>query len=302
MLATVAGELTLERLRDDVLRDSEIAILTCYFGVESLHHPYFGPAVATAVNRWLEHEWLDREPRLLANAVLTPQHVPAAVDEVARIGQDDRFVGVLLPARSPEMYGKQRYWPILDALAENDLALTLNVGGVGGVAPTPVGWLGSFFEDHVSATLAFQAQLMSLVFSGIFERQPNLTVVACESGWTWLPALMWRMDQEWRAVWREVPWLQGPPSTYVRRHVRLTTQPTDAPADVGDLVDVYEQLGSDELLMYASDYPHQQGSGVDELLTRLTSEQVSAITRTNAWRGYRLDGRSPIAVDAAQGL
>jgi predicted TIM-barrel fold metal-dependent hydrolase len=301
MLATVGSELTLDRLREVVLADARVAILNCYYAVESFSHPYLGPALATAVNRWIADAWLEPEPRLLANAVVTPQHVDSAVKEVERIAQDERFVGVMLPARSPEGYGNRRYWPLLDALDEHDLVLTINVGGVCGAPPSPVGWPATFFEDHSIATLAFQAQIMSLVFSGIFERRPGLTVVLNETGWTWLPPLMWRMDQEWKSARREVPWLQAPPSAYVRKHVKVTTEPTDAPPDARQLEEVYEQLGTDEMLLYASDFPHTQHAGADDLLARLPADAVRAIEHDNAWRCFGLDGRAVAGSPVTQG-
>jgi predicted TIM-barrel fold metal-dependent hydrolase len=298
MLATVGEDLTLDGVREAVLTQARAAILTCYYAVESFTHPYLGPAIARAVNRWVAREWLDREPRLLAQATITPQHLDEALEEIDRIGADDRFVGVLLPSRSPDAYGKRRYWPILEALAERRLTLTINVGGAAGTPNTPVNWLGSFFGDHAAATLPFQAQVMSLTFSGVFKRYPDLTVVLAESGWTWLPPVMWRMDQEWKAARREVPWLEEPPSSYVRRHFRLTTQPTDAPADLSQLDDVYDQLGSDQMLLYASDHPHQQGTGQAALLDRLTPNQRRAVEHDNAFACFDL-GRRGIGLEAA---
>jgi predicted TIM-barrel fold metal-dependent hydrolase len=289
MLATNGKEITIDRVRSDVLTKARVAILNCFYSVEGFTHPYLGPAVATAVNNWLADRWLSEDDRLLANAVLTPQHMEAAVEEIYRIAGDKRFVGVLVPSRSPVGYGNHRYWPMLDALAEQGLALTLNIGGAPGSPPTPINWPATFFEDHTLTTLAFQAQIMSLVFSGIFDRQPALRVAVMESGWTWLPPLMWRMDQEWKAFRREVPWLQGPPSSYVRRHFRFATQPTDTPPDAAQLGQVYEQLGSDEMLMYASDYPHQQGSDIDALFDRLDADQVRRLNFRNALDCFPLD-------------
>ena len=86
---------------------------------------------------------------------------------------------------------------------------------------------------------------MSLVMSGIFQRCPDLKIVIAESGLTWVPSLMWRMDQEWKACRREVPWVQEPPSAYVRRHFRFTTAPNasgnvDAIADFAPSHDMIE--------------------------------------------------------------
>jgi predicted TIM-barrel fold metal-dependent hydrolase len=106
--------------------------------------------------------------------------------------------------------------------------------------------------------------------SGVFEQLPELRVVLLESGWTWLPSLLWRMDREWKGLRREVPWMTELPSAYVREHFRLTTNPTDAPADGAYVREMVEQLGSDGMLMFGSDYPHRYPAA-DDLLRRIAA-------------------------------
>lgn len=102
----------------------------------------------------------------------------------------------------------------------------------------------------------FQSQVISLIVEGVFDKFPELRVALIESGVTWLPSLMWRLDKEWKGLRREVPWVKRLPSQYIRDHIRLTTQPLDAPPDLQHVQQIIEQLGSDELLMFATDYPH----------------------------------------------
>jgi predicted TIM-barrel fold metal-dependent hydrolase len=78
---------------------------------------------------------------------------------------------------------------------------------------------------------AFQAQVVSMVVEGLFERFPALRVVLVEGGFGWLPSLMWRMDKHWARLRGEVPHLTRPPSEYVREHLWVTTQPIEEPPD-----------------------------------------------------------------------
>jgi len=291
MLATEGSELTLDRLRERVLADAKGALLHCYYGLESFTHPERGPAMATAVNRWLQEEWLDREPRLLAYATVTPQNAPAAVAEIERIASDRRFVGVLVPGRAPAPYGSQRYWPIWEAAAAHDLVVGIGFGGATGTPPTPVNWLGSFWEEYVAGSLTYQGHVASLAVCGLLDRHPNLRFVMHESGWTWLPALCWRLDQEWRGAHREVPWLDGPPSSYVRRAIRFTSQPIDAPPEARFLRHIIDQLGIDRMLMYASDYPHRYGEESRLLFEVLTDAEAERVRWENAVECYGLDAR-----------
>jgi predicted TIM-barrel fold metal-dependent hydrolase len=291
-LAPEGGPVTLEGLQRDVLDHVSLAILHCYYGLESVLHPYLARDLATAVNQWLQHEWLDRDERLRASAVITPHLTEFALEEVERVAADPRFVQLLVPARAWDPYGNQRYWPIWEAAADRGLTVGITFGGATGTPPTPSGWPGSYFEEYALATQVFQAQLTSLIVSGVFARFPDLRIVMLESGWTWLPASLWRMDAEWRAVRRETPWVSEPPSAYVRRHVRFTTHPADVPPDPRQLEQVLEQLGSDELLLYGSDYPRRYPE-TDALLEGLPPDLARRVAHENAAAWYPLGERLP---------
>ena len=50
------------------------------------------------------------------------------------------------------------------------------------------------------------------------------------------------------------------PAEIVREHVRLTAQPFDAP-DAEAVMRIVEMIDSDEMLLFATDYPHWQFEG-----------------------------------------
>jgi predicted TIM-barrel fold metal-dependent hydrolase len=290
MLAPPDRPGTLDGLRAHTLDGVAKAVVHTYYGLETQTHPYLARALAAAVNRWVQTEWLDAEPKLLASVAIPPQDTEGAVAEIRRAAGDPRFVSVLLPARSWEPYGAQRYWPIWEAATEAGMALTIAYGGTSGAPPTPNGWVYSLFEEYAGSHQVFAAQVTSLVASGIFKRLPALRVIVTDSGWTWLPGLIWRMDAEWKAARREVPWLDAPPSEWVRRHIRLTTQPIDAEAAPAALRAALEQLGSDELLLFGSDYPRRHALDVDSLLALLEPEQAERLLWRNAQETLGLDG------------
>ena len=135
----------------------------------------------------------------------------------------------------------------------------------------------------------FASQLTSMVSEGVFDQFPTLRVTLLEAGFTWLPAHMWRFDKEWRNLRRLVPWVKRPPSAYIREHVRLSVQPLDAPPDAKTLLQVIDQLGSEDMLLYASDYPHQHAADAESaLLGRLPDRLARKIRSDNARAWYRL--------------
>src|SRR5262249_4112463 len=185
-------------------------------------------------------------------------------------------------------YGKGEFDPLLEAICENELVLGIHFGGFTGNATTSVGWPTYYFEEYVGMATSFQVQVLSLIAEGAFERHPSLRVALVEGGWTWLPPAFWRMDKEWKGLRRETPWVSELPSTYVRRHMRATLPPIDAPPDRTLIRQTLDQIGSDELLMYASDYPHESGSASDVYLELFDPALRECVLGANAASFYRL--------------
>jgi hypothetical protein len=135
-----------------------------------------------------------------------------------------------------------------------------------------------------------QSQVLSLISEGVFERLPQLRVAIIDGGFTWLPSFMWRFDKDWKGVRREVPWVRRPPSEYVREHLRFTVAPIDAPPDRPDVLrDILRQMWGDELLFYASDYPHWRFDEHEKVFFEaLGAESRPKVMGGNAAAFYRL--------------
>jgi predicted TIM-barrel fold metal-dependent hydrolase len=226
-----------------------LAIVRPVSAIDALHAEDLAAALAGALNDWLRAEWLDRDPRLRGSITVAPQSPEGAVAEIGRLAGDRRFVQVLLPLRGEHPLGRRLLWPIHDACARHGLVVAVRPGGGTGAAITPVGWPSHLVEDLASQAQAFQSQVASLVLEGVFGRHPDLRVVLVGSGVTWLPALAWRLDKNWKGVRREVPWLDRPPSEVIRSRVRLTVRPFDAPPEA--FGEVLAQLGSEAMLLAA---------------------------------------------------
>ena len=215
----------------------------------------YGAALCTALNDWQVEYWLEKEPRLRGSMLVPHEDPSAAVAEIERRADDQKFVQVLLPPRTDEPLGRRRYWPIFAAAVAAKRPIAIHVGGQGGHAPTSSGWPSYYMEEHHSNVQTMQTLVTSLVVEGVFERFPDLRVVLIESGFAWVPALCWRLDGQWRRFRQEVAHLKLLPSEYVRRNIWFTTQPIDEPERPQDLADVIGWLGIDRL-MFSTDYPH----------------------------------------------
>jgi predicted TIM-barrel fold metal-dependent hydrolase len=270
-------------------QDVEYAILNCAYAVDGIRNPYGAAAIASAVNDWQIAEWLDKEPRLRASLVIPSQYPDLAVKEIDRLGDHPGFVQVFLPGRSERPYGNRRYFPIFEAAMRHNLVAGIQFGGAPGTPPTASGWPTYYAEEAVGMAHIFQSQLTSLISEGTFAEFPDLRITMVEGGWTWLPSLMWRLDKNWKALRREIPWAIQPPSEYIRQHVRFTTQPVDAPANPKYLRQIVDQLGSDELLLYSTDYPHWHADdGEGGFPVDLAPARMQRIMSENARAWYRL--------------
>lgn len=249
---------------------STFAIANCIWGGMVLPSDDMSAAVCRAVNDWIAEEWLDREPRLRASIMIPLGNPELAVEEIERRAADKRFVQVLMLVGGQDLPGRRGFWPIYAAAERHGLPVGFHAGS-SYHHPSMAGYGSTFTEDYVSQSFGFESNLVSLAAEGVFAKFPALKVVLIESGVSWLPACCWRFDKTWRGVRAETPWVKQPLSEIVKERVRVTLQPFDGPEDAagtsarGRLERVVEQLGSDHVIMFSSDFPHWHYDGTDAL-------------------------------------
>ncbi len=277
-----------EILREQALDHfgTRFAICNCLHGAQALHDENMAAAFCRAVNDWLRKEWLDRDSRLRASIVLPLQNPDFAVEELERVAPDKRFVQVLLLSRCDLPLGRRYYWPIYSAAIRHGLTVGVHAGSMARHAPTQNGYPSHFVEDYIAQSQAFAVQLASLVSEGVFAKFPELKIVLIESGVTWLPAMIWRFGKDWRGVRPEIPWVKESPASIIRDHVRLTIQPFDAPPSASDLQRILDHLGSEDILLFSTDYPHWQFDGDNALPEGLPDSTLKKLLVDNAIATY----------------
>jgi predicted TIM-barrel fold metal-dependent hydrolase len=163
----------------------------------------------------------------------------------------------------------------------------------------PSGTPTTFMEHHLGMCIPGIQHLVSLVTEGVFAKYPNIRYVSNEFGIAWLPFVMWRLDMEYRSCREDVPWLDRPPSEYIREFARFTTQPLEEPRDPKDIAKLLELIGGPELLLFSSDYPHWDFDSPDVALRHLPEEWKQAIYFDNASEVYRIHERLGVAAAPA---
>jgi predicted TIM-barrel fold metal-dependent hydrolase len=280
----------LEFMRSQLLDawDLEYGILNCLRAAGRQQNLEYGAALARALNEWQIEAWLEPEPRLRASIVVPYDDGDLAAEEIDWASQHPGFVQALVTARTSEPLGRRKYWKLYEAAVRNDLPVGIHFGGTGGRPITGAGWPSHYIEDHAGMPQAFQAQVISLVCEGVFERFPDLKIVLIEGGFAWIPPMAWRLDRSWQRLREEVPYLKRPPSEYIAKHFWITTQPMEEPPRARYLDQLLEQLDANDRLLFSTDYPHWDFDAPDQAIsTHLPRDLRRQILAENARILYR---------------
>ncbi len=231
-------------------------------GLGTLPDPDFASALASAYNDWTIDFWLTRhnaDGRFKSALFVAPQDPLAAAKEIDRLGDHPHIVQVLFTTATEAPLGHRRYWPIYEAAEHHRLPVAVHPGAEGRAIsgpPTAAGWVSKYIEWHTCLSQRAQAHVVSLVCQGVFVRFPKLKVVMVECGVSWLSHVMWRLDKNYKALRNEVPWLTELPSEYIRRHIRVTSQPVEEPPNRAQFLSMLEMVDARQTLLLATDYPH----------------------------------------------
>jgi uncharacterized protein len=224
---------------------------TAALGVGYIQDPEWAIVACRAYNNMMADRYIRFDRRLGGVAALPLQDAKEAAKELRRAVQElDMAGGVLAPAGFPTPLGDPYFDPLYREA--EDLGVPLAIHGA------PSKGLGfDFFHNLIEArTLSHPVlqmiQLTSIIFEGVLERFPKLTLASLEAGCEWIPFLMDRMDMEFSHRSPQAPLLKKKPSEYMKGgqiyyHSELWESM---------LPYVIERVGED-LILYASDYPHE---------------------------------------------
>ena len=153
----------------------DVAILTGqFYNVAFLANAGFAAALSSALNDWMIDAWLSQDARFRGSLTVPMQDPQAAAKEIDRLGSRPDIVQILFSAGSRMPYGQQFYDPIWEACERNGLVVGMHFGGIGIMhPPTSAGWPSYYLEWHTDMSQAFQAQVISLVCEGTFQKFPG---------------------------------------------------------------------------------------------------------------------------------
>lgn len=260
--------------------------------IAGMPDPDYVNAICKALNDFYMACWLPADPRFHLGIKIALQDPAGAVREIERLAGAPQIAAVCFFATANRIpFGDRYYWPIYEACQRHDLPIHVHPstgGTIANAAMTPAGHATTYLESHVCMPQFYMAQLASMVLNGIFEKFPRLRVAMVEGGVAWLPHLLWRMDAEYKALRQQAPFLKMMPSDYVKRNVRLATQPMEEPPNAQQLCQIFDMIDADHILMYASDFPHWDFDEPTRLPRGLGESTIRRILHDNACEFFGL--------------
>ena len=214
----------------------------------------FAAALARAYNDWL-YDFCEQDPqRLVGAGMISPYDMSNAVDEARRCAQELGFRAVFLRANPlvNHQWHDDYYEPLWDALEELGLSLGFHEStGTGkhqiGERLEPNLMLRRIYAQPMEQMMA----LGSFCAGGVLARHPRLRIAFLEANCSWLPWLLWRLDEGWERegdVW--APDLTLAPSEYFKRHCVVSVEPDEI-----TVKQVIDTIGSNNIV-FSTDYPH----------------------------------------------
>jgi predicted TIM-barrel fold metal-dependent hydrolase len=255
--------------------------------------PALMSAIFRAYNDWLAEFCRTDPSRLKGIAMINLDDVAAAIRELertARLG----LAGAMITEYPLEdrRYDQPEYEPFWTAAEALGLPLSLHTatrrqGKIRGAGAR------TLRDASSRATKAFYPALSmcDMIFSGVFERHPRLTLAIVEFELSWAPHLLTTMDYTYRerheeAIYRFKDGRR--PSDVFHRNVVLSFQEDAIGIRLRDVIGV-------DNMMWGSDYPHSESTFprsrkiLADILAGVPEDEQAKIVGGNTARVYGFD-------------
>jgi len=218
--------------------------------------PELADAIGRAYDNWM-HDFCQTDPkRFYGAAHVSPHDMESAVREARRCVEELGFRCVFL--RSNIANGRNWHDPFYDPLWAECERLGVPVAFHGAGNPpqmSDAAKVADHFETLMLQHIAYHPipqmlNVISFCAAGILARFPRLRVAFLEGNASWVPWLMYRMDEKYEWLGYESPDLEMPPSEYFKRQCYVSMDGDEWPAKY------VEDAGFVDNLVISTDYPH----------------------------------------------
>ena len=266
------------RLKDQARDGVAAELLFATVGMQLCGHTDldYRRACMEAYNRWLQEYCSVAPTRLYGAGQAAVNNANDAVDDLHAI-KEMGFKAVMMSGQpGEEDYDHPSYDRLWATAVELELPLCFHILTNRSYA----GHRGPKINGLLNVVRSCQDVLGMLIFSGVFDRFPDLKVVCVESDAGWAPHYAYRMDHIYKRhrFWNKAQELQKLPSEYFFNNIWLTFQ------DDWTAFKVREHLNV-ERIMWANDFPHSDSTW--PLSQELLTEQAAQLSPTERRRILR---------------
>ncbi len=262
--------------------DAAVLYTTVGLFLGMVNDPDHAIAVARAYNNWLAHELCQpSDGKLYGVALLPVQDPEEAAKELRRATTELKLSGGMLPADGPQLLGDPKFDVLYHTAAELDCAIAVHASG--SLMGQSLDTFPKFIQTHtMSHPIAILRQFTSMMFQGVFEKCATVRFGFMETGGTWVPWWLDRMDEEFehRGA-EEAPLLTKKPSAYVHQGGNIFFGLEAEERLLGPTLDL---IGND-IFIYASDWPHWDGDYPESLEEVRRREDLTELQRANVLGG-----------------
>jgi aminocarboxymuconate-semialdehyde decarboxylase len=220
--------------------------------------------------------------RFVAFGTVPLCHPDDAVEELHRMVKDLGMKGVVMGSNvgGKHLHSKE-FWPLYEEINRLNVPIFIHP-----MVPEHAEPFAEFvLVPLVGFCMDTTVSVAKMVFSGLFERYPNLTLILPHLGGT-LPFLFERIDAGYKSYAECQPHITKPPTHYLKKFYYDTVS-FYTPA----LTCTYLAVGADHMVM-GSDYPHVIGDitrSVSSILElNIPQEEKEKILGGNAKRILKL--------------
>ena len=222
---------------------------------------------ARDANDFLSREIQERPDRFAGFAHLPMQDPIAAADELERCVRHLGFCGAMINGHTNGAYLDDPvidpFWARVEALG---VPIYLHPADPPGPYPALAG-CSSLKRAMWEWGVETGSHALRLVFGGVFDRFPGVTIILGHLGET-LPYLLWRFDS--RAAIYGLR-LKKPPSEYIRAHVVVTTSGMFSAEPLACAVNA---LGADRV-MFSVDYPYESSEQAAQFIESVPLDEAT---------------------------
>jgi predicted TIM-barrel fold metal-dependent hydrolase len=212
-------------------------------------------AMYRAYHRWMA-DYCGAFPNRLGGVILAgARDIEGSLADLRRCGRERWAWGMMVYAPAGMPLDHPDIEPLYAEAAELDLAVVLHTFTV--MPPYAPGgedtWDNLWLQRSAAHPWCGMRNMAALIGSGAMDRYPSLRVGTLEAGHGWLPFWIARLDEHAETIKAALPALKQRPSDYVTggRYFQSIEIPEGAA-----LTNAVSNLLGDDVLMYASDYPH----------------------------------------------